>query len=114
MLTINYEGRTYVLKTMKIKCLKCNTFCETSEHHQIIADCDCCLVRLDGGISMGATVNGNPWAMEDYSIYRTEHDELLPQEIVTQKHQELRENMIKQYRKYGLSQKDLDEIKSGR
>jgi len=63
---------------------------------------------------MGATVNGNPWAMEDYSIYRAEDDELLPQEIVTQKHQELRENMIKQYRKYGLSQKDLNEIKSGR
>jgi hypothetical protein len=77
--------------------------------------CKCGHVRIDGGISMGATINGNPWAMEDYSIYRTEDKPKiqLPQDIVSAKHQKLRENMIVQYRRHGLSEKELDEIMSG-
>jgi len=65
---------------------------------------------------MGATINGNPWAMEDYSIYRTADKPKiqLPQDVLTAKHQQLRENMIVQYRRQGVSEKDLDEIKSGR
>jgi hypothetical protein len=116
MPVIQHEGRMYVLKTIKKKCLKCGTFCETSNPYPDIAKCQCGAVSVDGGISMGATVNGNPWAMEDYSIYRAENRPKteLSQEVVTQKHQQLRENMIVQYRRQGLSEKQLDEIKSGR
>jgi hypothetical protein len=65
---------------------------------------------------MGATLNGNPWAMEDYSIYRTEDKPKveLPQDVLTAKHQQLRENMIVQYRRQGLTEEQLDEIMSGR
>jgi hypothetical protein len=116
MPVIKHEGRNYVLKTIRLKCLKCGTFCETSKPYPDMEHCDCGLVVVDGGISMGATINGNPWAMEDYSIYRTEDKPKieLPQEIVTAKHQQLRENMIIQYRRHGLTEEQLDEIKSGR
>ena len=116
MPTIVYEGRTYVLKTIKKKCLKCGTFCETSNPYPVMAKCSCGHVSVDGGISAGATVNGNPWAMEDYSIYRAENRPKteLSQDIITQRHQQLRENMIVQYRRQGLTEQQLDEIKSGR
>lgn len=116
MPTIKHEGRDYVLKTIKIKCLKCGTFCETSEPYPNIAQCDCGHVRVDGGISAGANQYGNPWATEDCSIYRTEDKPKLqlPQEVLTAKHKQLCENMIIQYRRQGLNEKQLDEIKSGR
>lgn len=116
MPVIKHEGRDYVLKTIKLKCLKCGTFCETSESYPNMAKCECGKVSVDGGISMGATVNGNPWAMEEYSIYRTlDKPKLqLPQEVVTAKHRQLCENMIVQYRRQGLTETQLDEIKSGR
>ena len=114
MPTIQHEGRTYVLKTIKIKCLKCGTFCETSKPET--AMCECGHVRVNRGISMGAIMNGNPWAMENYSIYRTEDKPKLqlPQEIITAKHRQMCENMIIQYRRQGLTEEQLDEIKSGR
>ena len=116
MPAINFDGRSYVLKTIKLKCLKCNTFCETSQPYPNMAKCDCGKVDVDGGISMGATVNGNPWAMEEYSVYRTEDEPKiqLPQEVVTRQHDRIREGMINSYRKQGIPQKELDEIKSGR
>ena len=78
--------------------------------------CQCGHVMVDGGISAGATVNGNPWAMEDYSIYRTENRPKteLSQSVVTERHFRLRENMIAQYRRHGISEQELDEIMSGR
>lgn len=81
-----------------------------------MAKCDCGEVGVDGGISAGATVNGNPWAMEDYSIYRAENRPKteLSQWVITERHQQMREKMIAQYRQHGLSEKELDEIKSGR
>ena len=114
MPAIEYEGRTYVLKTIKIKCLKCGTFCETSKSET--AMCKCGHVRVDGGISAGATVNGNPYVYEDYSIYRAENRPKteLSQWVITERHQRLRENMITQYRRQGLTEEQLDEIKSGR
>jgi hypothetical protein len=116
MPSIQHGERTYVLKTIKMKCLKCGTFCETSNHYPDMAKCECGKVSVDGGISAGATMNGNPWAMEDYSIYRAENRPKteLSQDIVTQKHQQLRENMIVEYRRQGISEKQLEEIKSGR
>ena len=116
MPVIEYEGRTYVLKTIKLKCLKCGTFCQTSKPYPDLSSCECGQVRVDGGISAGATVNGNPWAYEDYSIYRAEnrHKTELSQYVITEKHQTLRENMIAQYRRHGLTEKELDEIMSGR
>lgn len=116
MPTINHEGRDYVLKTIKIMCLKCRDLCVTSKPYPDTAMCKCGHVRIDGGISMGSTMNGNPWAMEDYSIYRTEDKPKveLPQEVLTAKHQRLCENMIVQYRRQGLTEEQLDEIKSGR
>jgi hypothetical protein len=116
MPAIEYEGRTYVLKTIKYKCLKCNTVCETSQPYPNMAKCECGAVGVDGGISMGATVNGNPWAFEDCSIYRAENRPKteLSQWILTEKHQHIRDNMIVQYRRQGLTEKELDEIKSGR
>lgn len=113
MPTIQYEGRTYVLKTIRLKCLKCNTFCETSKPYPNMEHCDCGLVVVDGGISAGATVNGNSLQMEDYSIYRTEDSPKvqLPQEVVTQHHNRVRQAAIDTYKKYGIP---LDEIMSGR
>lgn len=111
MPVIKHEGRNYVLKTIRLKCLKCNTFCQTS--NQDTAMCQCGEVRVDGGISMGATVNGNPWAYEDYSIYRTEDKpkSQLPQDVLTQRLFKQREAMIENYKRHGVP---LDEIMSGR
>lgn len=116
MPAIEYESRTYVLKTIKLKCLKCGTFCQTSNPYPDTAMCECGQVRVDGGISAGATINGNPWAYEDYSIYRAENRPKteLSQYVITEKHQTLRENMIAQYRRHGLTEKEQDEIMSGR
>lgn len=113
MPALQYEGRTYVLKTIKLKCLTCNTFCETSQPYPNTAKCQCGHVGVDGGISAGATVNGNPWAYEDYSIYRAENRPKteVSQYVITVKHQRLRENMI---RRHGLTEKEVDEIMSGR
>ena len=81
-----------------------------------MAKCQCGKVGVDGGISAGATVNGNPWAYEEYSIYRAENRPKteLSQYVLTEKHQRLRENMIAQYRRQGLTETQLDEIKSGK
>jgi hypothetical protein len=51
--------------------------------------------------------------MEDYSIYRTEDAPKLqlPQEIVTQSHDRVRQSMIESYKKHKIP---LDEIMSGR
>lgn len=114
MPTIQHEGRTYVLKTIRLKCLKCNTFCETSSSHgRDLEHCDCGHVVVDGGISAGATVSGNSLQMEDYSIYRTEDKPKLqlPQEVVTEHHNRVRQAAIDTYKKYGIP---LDEIMSGR
>lgn len=113
MPVIKHEGRTYVLKTLRLKCLKCNSFCETSKPYPDREHCDCGEVGVDGGISAGATVNGNPFQMEDYSIYRTEDAPKLqlPQEIVTQSHDRVRQSMIESYKKHKIP---LDEIMSGR
>lgn len=116
MPAIEYEGRTYVLKHIKLMCRKCNTLCETSNPYPDTAMCKCGHVRVDGGISAGATVNGNPWMYEDYSVYRAENRPKteLSQYVITEKHQRLRENMIVQYRRQGLTEQQLDEIMSGR
>jgi hypothetical protein len=116
MPAIKHDGREYVLKTIKLKCLKCNTFCETSKPYPNIAQCECGHARVDGGISIGANMYGNPWAMEDYSIYRTEDNPKvqLPQVLVTRDHDKVREAMLDSYRKHGMPQKDIDEIMSGR
>lgn len=112
MPVIKHEGRNYVLKTIRLKCLKCNTLCETSNPYPDTAMCQCGHVRVDGGISMGATMYGNLWAMEDYSVYRTETKPKLqlPQEVVTQRLFKQREAMIENYKRHGVP---LDEIMSG-
>jgi hypothetical protein len=57
----------------RFKCLACNTLAETSTAHpRDFAACDCGEVSIDGGIGAGATVNGPPAQMEDYSLYKTE------------------------------------------
>ena len=113
---IQYEGRTYVLKTIKYKCLQCNTFCTTSNPYPDMAKCECGAVEVDGGISMGATVNGNPWAYEDYSIYRAENRPKteLSQYVITERHFRCRQSMIESYKRHRLPQEELDEIMSGR
>jgi hypothetical protein len=115
MPSIEYEGRTYVLKTIKKKCLKCGTFCETSNPYPDMAKCSCGHVSVDGGISAGATVNGNPWAMEDYSIYRAENrpETELSQDVITQHHNQRRQGMIESYRRQGVSEERLKQIMSG-
>jgi hypothetical protein len=96
MPAIQHEGRSYVLKTFKMLCLTCHTLCETSKPYPAMASCECGAVSIDGGISMGATVNGEPFAMKDFSIYRTEDKPKveLPQEFVTRSHDQVRQAMI--------------------
>lgn len=94
---VTYEGRDYILKTVRYKCLKCRTFCETSKPYPDIAECECGNVRVDGGISIGANIYGSSLTMEDYSIYRTQQrpKRQLPQEVVTQRHERVRQIEIK-------------------
>lgn len=65
---------------------------------------------------MGANLYGNAWNMEDYSIYCTADAPklVLPQEIVTQTHDRVRDSMIRQLKEYGLSDAKVLEIKSAR
>lgn len=114
MPTLRHEGRIYVLKTLKLKCLKCGTCAETSKPYPNHAYCECRAVHVDGGISMGATVNGNPWQMEDLSIFRTEDKPKvqLPQEAVTAWHDRVRQNMLDSYRKDGCTDAELEAVKA--
>ena len=116
MPVIQHESRNYVLKEFRMMCLKCSDLCISSKPYPDTAMCKCGHVRLDGGISMGATLNGNPWAMEDYSIYRTEDKPKLelPRQIVIQHHNKVRQSIIENYKRHGMSQSDIDEIMSGR
>ena len=102
-----------MLKTMKLKCLKCDTVAETSKPYPDHAYCKCRKVHIDGGISIGATITGNPWQMEDLSIFRTQDKPKvqLPQELVTEHHDRLRQNMLDSYRKYGYSEAELEAVK---
>jgi hypothetical protein len=94
MPTIQHEGRTYVLKTLRLKCLDCGSLCETSVagNSRSQANCSCGHVNVDGGITLGATINGDPFRMEDLSIYRTvdSPNVQLPQEVLTARHERLR------------------------
>ena len=103
MPTIKHEGRTYVLKTYRMKCLECNGFCETSRPYPNIAYCPCGTIKLDGGISMGANEYFTSLdRMEDHSIYRTEDKPKLqlPQEIVAQVDRIRRERLKAQMEAY--------------
>lgn len=95
---VEYEGRTYRLHTIRFKCLRCYTLCETSRTYPDMTSCQCGAVRVDGGISAGANVYGNPLDFEDVSIYRTDTfpNQDLPQEVIKTRHETLREN----YRKH--------------
>lgn len=73
MPAIVYEGRTYVLKRRRIKCLLCGTLAETSvSHPRDFVACSCGATSIDGGIGLGATINGDPATQQDVSVYRTE------------------------------------------
>ena len=96
---IEHEGRKYVLKTIRLKCLDCDTIFETSEvrrHHTIC--CACGNVEIDDGIADGGTINGDPARMEDYSIYITQEPPvlLLPQEVVTARHERIKRLAVQQ------------------
>lgn len=55
----------------RFKCLLCGTFAESSSPHpRDSAYCKCKAVWLDGGISVGATIHGDPKQMEEMSVYR--------------------------------------------
>lgn len=88
MPTIRHNNRIFVLKTKRLKCLDCKTFCETSKPYPNTAMCRCGNVKVDGGISMGATISGNIFQMEDHSVFRTEDKPKiqLEQDIVTTYH----------------------------
>ncbi len=95
MPTIQHEGRAYFLRTLRLKCLDCETLCETSVagDTRSQANCQCGNVNIDGGISPGATINGNPHRMEDLSIYRTLDTPKvqLPQEVLTARHDRVKD-----------------------
>lgn len=93
MPVIRHEGRDYVLVILRYKCLLCTTIAESSStrQHAIVA-CSCGHLSLDGGITAGGTINGDPRAMEDLSVYRTE-DLQLPQEVLTARHARICEKM---------------------
>jgi hypothetical protein len=105
-----------VLKTKRLKCLKCGTIAETcvAGDSRSQANCDCGKVNIDGGISMGATINGNPWQMEDLSIFQTEDKPKLqlPQEVVTAAHDRVRQGMVDSYRRCGYSEADIEAAKA--
>ncbi len=93
MPTIEHDGRVYVLTTLRFRCLLCTTIAESSSTrpHDTVA-CSCGQLSLDGGITAGGTINGDPRNMEDLSVYRTP-DLQLPQEVVTARHARICEKM---------------------
>lgn len=96
MFVIFHQGREYVLKTIRLKCLDCDTIFEVSDSRKRTACCACGNVEIDGGIADGATINGDPAMMEDYSIYITREPPvlLLPQEVVTLRHERIKAKWI--------------------
>jgi len=117
MTTIHYDGQTYVLKILRLKCLACKTLAEaTSSHPRSSTSCSCGRVSVDGGVSAGATIQGNPWAMEDESVFSTEDTPKvqLPQPVVAERHSRIRAGMLESYRSHGISEVRLQEIKEGR
>lgn len=94
MQTLRHEGRDYILTTRRFKCLLCTTLAESSSTrpHDTVA-CSCGHLSLDGGLTTGATINGDPRRMEDLSVYRTQDGLLLPQEVVTARYARMCEKM---------------------
>jgi hypothetical protein len=73
MQTIVVDGKAYTLITRRFRCGLCKSVAETSDPHpRNFVACLCGAVSIDGGLDPGATVNGNPAAMEDLSVYRAE------------------------------------------
>lgn len=98
---------------LRLKCLKCNTIAETSSSHiRARAQCSCGAVDIDGGISMGSTINGNPFFMVNVSIYRTEAQPKLqlPQDVVDAYHARIRDSMLNSYRKLGYTEEQAREL----
>lgn len=57
----------------RFKCLLCGTCAESSSPNpRDSAYCKCQAVWLDGGISVGASIHGDPKQMKDLSVYRAE------------------------------------------
>ena len=71
------NGKPYTLVCRRFKCLACGTLAETTaaDPRDVVA-CDCGAVSIDGGIEVGATVNGPPSQMQDYSLYKAEDGSL--------------------------------------
>ena len=66
---------TCVATMRRFRCLLCKTILETSNPHpRDFVACACGAVSIDGGTSPGATVNGDPKAMEDLSVYQIRMD----------------------------------------
>lgn len=91
---MQHEGRSYALITIRFKCLACGTYAESSSSNsRDLASCACGAVGIDGGISLGATLNGNPREMEDQSVFQADDGTILPQEVVTAAYRRLLEKL---------------------
>jgi hypothetical protein len=95
-MAVVYENRTYRLKVVRLKCLNCESIIQSdSKGHHDIVSCGCCRISIDGGISKGSTINGNPFEMQDLSVYKTDDDHVLPLQIVTERHEKIKTMMIR-------------------
>lgn len=86
MPSIMHDGKRFVITKAAYQCLLCGDVFETKLSRGLVS-CKCGAASLDGGISAGATVNGDPFQMVDLSVYKTEAQGgpqvRLPQEVVT-------------------------------
>lgn len=89
MPVIRHDGRTYVLKVLRYKCLLCTGIAESSStRSHALVYCSCGALSVDGGITAGGTVTGDPAKMEDLSVYVAE-DVQLPLSVLAERHARL-------------------------
>ena len=71
MPSLVHEGIRYVQSKHSIQCKKCFDTIESKSVHDYVM-CSCGAVGLDGGISPGNRVIGQPSDILDKSVWRTE------------------------------------------
>jgi hypothetical protein len=89
MPAIQYEGKTYVMEIIRYRCLLCHTLAQSASTriHEIVS-CQCGQLSIDGGITAGGTINGDPAKMENLSDYRMQGDRTkrLPLSVLAERH----------------------------
>jgi hypothetical protein len=87
MASIVWNNERYVQRTHAFRCLSCQKIVESTHTHDF-KTCECGKVSVDGGITSGNSVLGDPHNMRDCSIWTTEAPmaKTLPQQVIDERH----------------------------